>query len=54
MYMKKKVEKVEIRILDAYGNLSRQKGVKMPNVKLIIDNPYYQKRVKIIERRPDA
>lgn len=52
--MKKKPEKVEIHILDAYGNLSRQKGIKMPKGKLLIDNPYYQKRVKIIERRPDT
>jgi len=50
----KKPEKVEIHILDAYGNLQKVKGIKQPKGKLLIDNPFYQKHIKIIEKRPDT
>jgi hypothetical protein len=45
---------VIIHPLDAYGNLIKVKGLKQPNGKLSIDNPYHKKRIKIIERRPDT
>ena len=50
----KKKEIVELNIIDAYGNLTKVKGIKQPNQKLLIPNPYYQKRIKQIERKPDT
>ena len=50
----KKKQFVSLHVLDDYGNMTKCKGLKMPNGKLLIDNPYYKKRPKIIERRPDT
>jgi len=50
----KKKEIVKLHIIDAYGNMIKVKGIKQPKGKLLIDNPYYQKRVKSIELRPDT
>ncbi len=52
--MKKKKEFVRIHIIDSYGNMIKTKGLKMPEGKLLIDNPHYQKRPRIIERQPDT
>lgn len=51
--MKKKVFEI-VHVIDAYGNMTKTKGLKMPNGKLLIDNPYFQKRPKIIERKPES
>jgi len=50
----KKKQKQEIHILNPAGNLEKVSGIKMANGKLLIDNPFYTKRIPIIERRPDT
>jgi len=50
----KKKEIVELNIVDMYGNLTKVKGIKQIKGKLLIPNPYHQKRIKIIERKPDT
>jgi len=41
---------VEMHIIDAGGQVKPCKGIKKPNGKLLIDNPYYTKRKIKIER----
>lgn len=50
----KKKETVELNIIDMYGNLTKVKGIKQQKGKLLIPNPYHQKRIKTIERKPDT
>ena len=38
---------VIIHLLDAYGNLIKVKGLKQPNGKLSIDNPYHKKELRL-------
>ena len=50
----RKDQVLEIHILDPAGNLQKCTGIKKPNGKLLIDNPYYVKQIKRIERRWDT
>ncbi len=41
---------VDMQIIDADGSVKKCKGIKKPNGKVLIDNPYYTKRKIKIER----
>jgi len=41
---------VDMHIIDAGGQVKPCKGIKKPNGKLLIDNPYYTKRKIKIEK----
>ena len=41
----KKKETVELNIIDAYGNLTKVKGIKQSGGKLLIPNPLQQQVV---------
>lgn len=50
----RKNQMLEIHILDPAGNVQKCMGMKKPGGKLLIDNPFYVKQVKRIEKRWDT
>ena len=54
IYMKSKRQIQEIFVVNPAGNIERTIGIKQPNGKLLIDNPFYIKKIKQIEKRPDT
>ena len=50
----KKPQTQDINVMTREGQFKTVKGIKKPNGKLLIDNPFYQRRIKQIERKPDS
>jgi|TARA_R110000824_G_scaffold35343_4_gene110975 hypothetical protein len=51
---KKKKQKVELWVMTPAGQMEKVMGIKMAEGQLLIPNPYYVKKTRIIERRPDT
>ena len=44
----------EVKVMTRDEVFVVMKGIKKPNGKLLIDNPFYIKKFKQIERKPDS
>ena len=51
---KVKEQTQEIKVMTREEAFVVMKGIKKPNGKLLIDNPFYIKKFKQIERKPDS
>lgn len=51
---KAKQQTQEIKVMTREEAFVVMKGIKKPNGKLLIDNPFYIKKFKQIERKPDS
>ena len=51
--MKKKKEKIELWIMGING-MEKVCGIKQPKGQLLIPNPFYVPKTRIIEKRPDT
>jgi hypothetical protein len=51
---KAKQQTQEIKVMTREEDFVVMKGNKKPNRKLLIDNPFYIKKFKQIERKPDS
>ena len=52
--MKSKQQIQEVKVMTREEAFVVMKGIKKPNGKLLIDNPFYIKKFKQIERKPDS